>query len=827
MPANEPSPFGFAVDAIMAQKPPRARKAPPPNLFVGKHLFESLVKAAPEGTLRLRYLYDPRRPDLIEFALLGTIGGKKRGSANLNATQKDAAALEHFLAASCSTHSFRRLAEKELSRFLCPFPVKDAVEFTRQKVVLKIASWEIADSGAGFTPSANPKTKSESERPGGAGRDEDVCPFVLPFVQNEEGLPNFCEMLLRQDAPYLFDISFTPAQVSPNQVEEMERHIEMLENCLKGYPVVEAAREAEGHRLSTALTLRADCLCQWLVQLANQVQIPNNAAWVRFFLASSAPIPKILSAAAGQALTSPPAVRFQDGRREYLAGGYQAFRRSDCDAASKFLCRFDRAHHPGVPEPEGDFLRYLFPADEAAGMFRLPTPITDEEKAFFPGMDVTWAPRLEPVERLPGEGIRLGCARLRGTERAVLLSTEDHRHHVYAIGKTGVGKSSLLLKMAMENIRRGDGVAVVDPHGDLIQLLLDRIPSDRIGDVLLIDPSNGQNVPGLNLLDQTEGQRAFVVEEFLSMLHMLYAYIPEAMGPMFERNVRYGLLLLMADPEHPGTLVDFPHLFSDPQYHKRWLAKIEDPLVKRFWKQEFPNVNYKNENYMQYIVSKFDPFICSPMMRRMIGQRRSTIDFDRVINDGKILLVDLAKGKLTEINSRLMGMIVMAKLFSAALRRASVARSQRKDFYVYADEFQNLATPSFVGLLSEARKFRMNLVLCNQYTAQLPDEMIKALLGNVGTLVAFRVGVHDASMLEPYFAPVTGQGLCEQDNHHAYVRLLVGGKLTRPFSLQTELERDETGLREAIEANMPLYCSDVREVDADIAEALRLPEKGE
>jgi hypothetical protein len=434
--------------------------------------------------------------------------------------------------------------------------------------------------------------------------------------------------------------------------------------------------------------------------------------------------------------------------------------------------------------PISDSARYLFDSQSAGATLILPS----SDAATFPGIPVRVARFLDapPECRISGTVMGQGVAQNQPVE--VRLMPDDQRRHVYAIGQTGVGKTTLVLKMAMENIRKGDGVAVLDPHGDLIEQLLIRIPRSRLNDIILFDPGDTDYPIGLNLLEwETEDQKAFLADEMVAMLQLLY--LRDEMGPMFWHNVRYGMLLLMARQDDPGTLVEFPWLFSDPDYHKRWLPHVKDPLVRRFWEKEFAKTDYGKDLFLQYIVSKFDPFITHPLMRNCIGQRKSGFNFDTVINHGKILLANLAKGNLGEGNSSLLGMIVIAKLYAAAMRRVRLPMNERRDFYIYVDEFQNLATHNFAHILSEARKFRLNLMLCNQYIDQIPDSIAKAILGNIGSLVVFRTGLPDAEMLKAYFdPPLPREALTDQPNYHAYVRLMIKGVLTSPFSMWTLLE---------------------------------------
>ena len=767
-------------------------------------LVRTLAKIAPTGNFSLRYLHAPEKPGQLQVAILGRVTEERGAEEVLQSVNR-------FLEVSFKDYWFEPMAQEEIQNFLTPFPIKDVVEITRQVVMLNIASWKIAHRaplGFGLT--------NTSLQPENATMQH-LAPYVFPFVPNPEGWPRLFETLLLQPRPVLIEVALWPTELTAREIQLLENEVQRYQAYLDRNPSFRPPEKPEA-RLSSVLVLRAELLRDWYLSQIHQLEIPGNAFWVRIRLASPAAIPPDLVAVTGQAFSRPPTVNIRSGRPYHLAGGFDHWHyRGVPRELREAISELDRDLLPIRHEP----LRFIFDGQAAGEVFRLPV-IAKKGRASFPGLRVRHARYLEAPEGLPGEGVRLGHAHRRGNQVGVFLKTDDHRRHVYTVGQTGVGKSSLILKMALENIRRGEGVAVIDPHGDLIQLLLDRIPAERVEDTILFDPGHSDYAIGMNLLEwKIQAEQAFLVDEFISMLKLIYP--GEIVGPVFEHNVRYGLLLLMANPDEPGTLVEFPQLFSDRGFHRLWLPYVQDPLVRRFWEKEFPQVDYRTEAYLHYIISKIDPFILHPLMNQIIGQRRSTVELEKVMNEGKILLVDLAKGKLGDLNSKMLGMIVIAKLYAAAMRRINVPRSQRRDFFVYVDEFQNLATETFASILSEARKFRLNLTLCNQYITQLPGWIVQALLGNVGTVIVFRVGIQDAELLEPHFGPVSQQALADQPNHHAYVRLLVSGELTPPFSLWTELEPEPPGgtqVRQAIRARISEYARPRKEVREEIQSRL-------
>lgn len=787
--------FGLRLKALLAAWPEATEESP------AALLLRTFAHRAPTGTLSLRYLYDPQQS-------CGQVGAVLLGRVEDNAAQA-AQSLARWLRVQLKCHSFEPLNDDELSYFLAPFSIADVTEFTRQVVLLDIASWDLAvQEPIGFKSDAEAKTPPERC----PTAQYSLCP--VPFAPNPAGWVHFFELLFEHPAPVFVDLAFWPTSLPAPLASALEEQIRRCEDYTRAFQSNRGKT-----RTAPTLALRAEIIRDRFLALRHLLEGPGHAFWVRIRMASAESIPPELIAAFSQALTHP--LKFDLAQRgQYLSGGYAWFRYQGVPQEVREALAI-LARDMGVVQTEP--LRYLFDLGEAAQVLYLPKLLPEARS--FPGLPVRCARVVEAPESLPREGIRLGHAQRRKDEVPVILKTDDHRRHVYAIGQTGVGKSSLLLKMAMECIRRGDGVAVIDPHGDLVQLLVRCIPDERVGDVILFDPGDPEYAMGLNLLEwRLEEERAFLADEMISMLRKLYHW--EHMGPMFEHNVRYALLLLMSDPDEPGTLVQLPRLFIDRGFHERWLPKVQDPLVRQFWTKDFPMADYSRENYHHYIISKFDQFITNPLMRTIIGQPRSTLNIEEIMNQGKILVVDLAKGKLGEINAFLLGMILMAKIYSTALRRVNIPRSQRRDFFVFVDEFQSLATPTFANILSEARKFRVTFTLCNQYIAQLPKEITSAILGNVGTLVVFRVGLEDAALLEPYFqmAGLGREALASQPNHHAYIRLLVDGELTPPFSFYTELETlrpdGEEVYQRIVAQSRARYARPRQEVEQEIARGL-------
>ena len=436
---------------------------------------------------------------------------------------------------------------------------------------------------------------------------------------------------------------------------------------------------------------------------------------------------------------------------------------------------------------------------------------------------------IAPPSDLPKEGLILGKNIFRGKETIIKMEKEDRRRHVYTIGQTGTGKSSFLFNLAKQDILEGEGLAVLDPHGDLINDLLSVVPRDRYGDVILFEPGSLAKPIGLNMLeyqpDKPE-QKTFIVNELTEIFDQLYD-LRQTGGPMFEQYMRNALLLLMDDPKEEATLVEVPKVFSDETYRHRLLEKCQNNLTYNFWVREAEKAGGEADlrNITPYITSKFNIFLSNDYVRPIIGQRKSAVNFREVMDKRKIFLINLSKGKLGEINSRLLGMIIVGKLFMAAMSRVDQPQEERKDFYLYMDEFQNFTTKTISQILSEARKYRLNLTIAHQFIGQLREDINKAVFGNVGTKVIFRVSAEDAERFAKEYDPLLKLvDFTQLDNFNAYLSLMIKGKPSLPFNLQTlipEKGRPETSKEIRILSGLK-YGRDREEVEREINERMRV-----
>jgi hypothetical protein len=385
------------------------------------------------------------------------------------------------------------------------------------------------------------------------------------------------------------------------------------------------------------------------------------------------------------------------------------------------------------------------------------------------------------------EGFLLGYNEFRGIKKPIRLSANDRRRHTYIIGQTGTGKSVLLENLAFQDMMDGRGFAFVDPHGDSVENLLGKVPKERVEDVIYFNPGDMTNPIGLNMFEfDHPDQKDFLVQEAINMLYGLYdPGHTGIVGPRLEHIFRNCALLLMSDP-NGGTFIDIPKLLIDEDFMKSKLKYVTDQTVLDFWTKEFPNSQRSNESgeVISWVVSKFGPFISNESMKNIIGQTKSGFNLRDIMDNKKILLVNLSKGKMGELNSKLLGIIFVMKFQAAAMGRANIPEDQRVDFSLYVDEFQNFATESFESILSEARKYRLNLILGNQFMTQLTDKIREAIIGNVGTVISGRIGITDAEILVKKFAPTfDAEDLAKMPNYQSVTSVMINNVPSAPFSM--------------------------------------------
>ena len=429
---------------------------------------------------------------------------------------------------------------------------------------------------------------------------------------------------------------------------------------------------------------------------------------------------------------------------------------------------------------------------------------------------------------IPGHGTLLGTNMYRGFETPVYLGAEDRMRHFYVIGQTGTGKTTILKNMIVQDIEAGHGVCFIDPHGSDIQDILACIPRERIDDVIYFDPAYTPRPMGLNMLEydpRFPEQKSFVVNEILSIFNKLFD-MKTAGGPMFEQYFRNATMLVLEDPESGNTLLDISRVLSDESYRALKLSKCRNPVVLQFWQSIATKAGGEAslQNIVPYIVSKFDVFLSDEIMRPIVAQEKSTFNFREIMDNKKILLVNLSKGRLGEINANLIGLILVGKILMAALSRVDSLGAKPADFYLYIDEFQNITTNSISQILSEARKYRLSLNVAHQYIAQLDEGIKNAVFGNVGSMAVYRVSSDDAKYLESQFAPVfNASDIMNLENYNAYLKILVNGQPAKPFNIQAM--RPPEGKPEIVdklkELSYLMYGRDREEVEEEVARRYR------
>lgn len=428
----------------------------------------------------------------------------------------------------------------------------------------------------------------------------------------------------------------------------------------------------------------------------------------------------------------------------------------------------------------------ILSTEELATIFHFPNKAITTPNIFWLNAKRAPAPAI-----IPTSGLYLGMSTFRGLSRPVYMQQDDRRRHMYVIGKTGVGKSEFLKDMILQDIRNGEGVCFIDPH-DTIDKLLPLIPPERADDVILFDPSDVDRPLGLNMMEaNTEDEKHFIASSIIGLMYKLYDPNKTGIiGPRFEHAIRNAMLTVMA--EKGNTFIEVVRVLTDPSFVEELLPKIDDPIIRRYWTDQIAQTtDFHKSEVLDYIVSKFGRFVTNRMMRNIIGQSESSFNFRDAMDNRKILLISLSKGRIGEENASFLGLILVPRILMAAMSRQDVPENQRRDFYLYVDEFQNFATPDFAQILSEARKYRLNLIVANQFIGQMDEEVKNAIFGNVGTLVSFRVGVTDANYLSHEFQPIFSEAdLINVDRFNAYIKTQVNGEPVPPFSM--DLTRDMT-----------------------------------
>ncbi len=468
----------------------------------------------------------------------------------------------------------------------------------------------------------------------------------------------------------------------------------------------------------------------------------------------------------------------------------------------------------------------VFTPDELASIFHFPNKTIET-----PYIGWLASKKAPAPEKIPNSGLYLGMSVYRGASRPIFIGDEDRRRHMYIIGRTGMGKTQLLKNMMLQDIYAGRGLCFIDPHGDAAEDLLSMIPPQRAEDVIYFDPSDTERPFGINMLEAySEEQKHLVVASIIGLMYKLFDPNKTGIiGPRFEHGVRNAMLTVMSKPG--STFIEVMRVMTDPEFVKEILPMVSDPVVRRYWTDQIAQTSdFHKSEVLDYTVSKFGRFVTNKMMRNIIGQSKSSFDLRQVMDQGKILIINLSKGRMGDENSNFLGLILVPKILAAAMSRANIGMDQRKDFYLYVDEFQNFATETFAEILSEARKYRLNLVVANQFIGQIGEDLKNAVFGNVGTLTAFRVGVTDANYLQHEFSPIFSESdLVNVEIFNAYVKTIVNGEPMVPFSMNTkpDFEKWKTitnpQVGQAIrELSRLKYGRDARVVEAELNQRAKL-----
>ncbi len=411
----------------------------------------------------------------------------------------------------------------------------------------------------------------------------------------------------------------------------------------------------------------------------------------------------------------------------------------------------------------------------------------------------------------------------RNKDRVFGIKTEDRRQHMYVIGKTGTGKTTLLFNTAMQDIINGRGICIVDPHGEFVETIIKRIPEERLKDVIYFNPIDTEYPIGFNVLEVSDPKyKHLVSSDLMAIFTKIWANV---WSPRMEYILSNCILALL---DTPGTtLLGIPRILTDKDYRQQIISHIKDPVVRGFWINEYETWRdqFRNEAIVP-IQNKVGQFLSTSLIRNIVGQPKSTINISEIMNGEKIFLVNLSKGRIGEDNAALLGAMIITKIQLAAMERVRIPEAERKDFYLYVDEFQNFVTESFADILSEARKYRLNLIIAHQYIGQLATKdstvVRDAIFGNVGTMIIFRIGAADAEFLEKELEPeFLIEDIVNLPNRQIYLKLMVGGVTSRPFSASTlpplALTTHDNNHETVIESSRKLYAKPRRSVEEEIS----------
>lgn len=759
-------------------------------------LINTLYQVKPEVTYAIRYISNPHPESFSAGSIDVCIFCKVTSSSKKHVKNLIEQQIEQLLVQLCGTLTDYKWeavqTQQEFLKYFEPFDWTrvDVVDIRRREELIVLDSI-ISSHGLGFNSDKNLSSAENNKS----------VHFIHPFLPHTGQLERLLRLLLLNPERFALTISLHPIEITKDEEQSLLDEISNCEGFYKeGTINLQRIQEQRAQMVSQAL-------------MSQLLHLQDAPFMVMISLVSSGKIANTLAEAAGVAVSAPvgegPSQLYSEPSFVQM-GGYDIAVPTTPDEKSvaRNNSHFLEQNEWGkrISADHLFRLRYMMAGQEAANAFRFP----EENGNGLPGIPVhTQRTRqlphdlfLDPKRSDPTQQLFLGSNTYLGIPQEVHIPVKDRLTHMYLVGQTGTGKSTLLKTMILSDITAGRGCALIDPHGDLFEELLGLIPPDRIEDVVIVDPSDIDYPIGLNLLQANNNdERHFVVREMQAIMRRLvedqYGQIgKDYIGPFFFQHMQMNMLLAMSDFDHPGTLLQFYQIYHSASYWKRWIPlKIDDPILTGWVNSFLANNNYTEKakagdaSTGEYLSNKFTDFVFDPRLRGIFGQPKSTIDFQLAMNEGKIILINLAKGLLGEANSRFLGFILMAKFQAEAMKRAKMPPTQRKPFFLYIDEFQSLATENFTILLSEARKFGMGLILANQFISQIRNPLImQSVFGNVGSFLSFRLGREDAQFIEPQYLPFFDQvDLANLPNWHVAARLNIKGKSLSPFTLQTVL----------------------------------------
>lgn len=800
-------------------------------------LINAIHTLKPTTSYALRCITRPNQASFsagkVDVCVFGQTNAENRESAYNQAIEL-VFQLIMQLGGTFPNYKWRVITDPQVfSEFIHPFDWSTAnvVELRRREELVELDKVN-PTRGVGFVKDSHP-VKASSNEP---------VYYVHPFVPR----PGRFERLLRIMLLHKFPIAFTTIITPTSLLPEEERYL------LDSITTCEGFRAPTSKDLARIQEQRALLLSKGI--LDQMLRLQDAPFYTTIALASPQKIPASICEAAGVAISAPVGEGLNPISVEPLLlqkGGYDVVQpESDQDWQTarqnqEFLTQGNWGK--SISPENAHRLRFLLDGYEASSAFRFPKDSTDG----LAGMEVH-SRRIRPLPREVAQLslqsndtdlLPLGENDYLGLSQPVHIPDKDRATHMYVVGQTGTGKTTLLKNMILSDMQAGRGLAVIDPHGDLFEELLCIIPPERQKDVVIFDPTDTEFPVGFNLLEcATDDQRQIVVREMRSIMRRfiedMYKHMAvEYTGPVFYQHMQMNMLLAMSDTQNPGTLLEFYQIYQSRNYWKRWLPlKWEDEQLRRWVNVVLPYMDYTDRRNPQeasfgdYLSSKFVDFIFDPRLRLIFGQQRSTINLGNIMNEGKILLVNLAKGLIGEANAQFLGLILMAKFQAEVMSRAHLAPEERRPFYLYVDEFQSLATENFSVLLSEARKFGVRLILANQFISQIREaNIMQSLFGNVGILMSFRLGIEDAAIIESQFLPYFDRSdLTNLPNWQACVKAKIQGQTPPPFTMNTILPPvlPSTEIAENVRnLSRQTYGRPRSQVEEIIREALKEPEQ--